>query len=176
MVAAEYKNGWIPCSVVDHPEHCRECEVTMVNTHGYTREIAFFTDRWRRFRDEAEIIVVAWKEPSDPYQPKGEREKCNNETDISICSRFEDGSEYIKRTNADRIRSMSDEEFAEFWLKHCDNPIMNFNEDICDLCDIYGNESDEKCDDDYCIKAIVKWLQAEVNSMSYCNGSCKLYI
>ena len=42
-----------------------------------------------------------------------------------------------KITNADRIRSMSDEEFAEFWLKHCDNPIMEFNEDICDLCNTY---------------------------------------
>ena len=70
--AAEYNTGWIPCSVVDHPEHCRDCEVTMVDTHGYTREIAFFTDRWRRLSDEAEIIVVAWKEPSDPYRPKGE--------------------------------------------------------------------------------------------------------
>lgn len=37
-----------------------------------------------------------------------------------------------KQTNADRIRSMSDEEFAEFWLQHCDNPIMEFNEDICE--------------------------------------------
>ena len=54
-------------------------------------------------------------------------DKCKNEDDISLCSRCEDGSEYIKRTNADRIRSMSDEELAEFlckvksdyqWLEH----------------------------------------------------------
>ena len=64
------------------------------------------------------------------------------------------------RTNADRIRSMRDEEFAEFWLQHCDNPIMEFNEDICDLCDIY--ESSVQCDDEYCKKAIVKCLQSEV--------------
>ena len=43
------------------------------------------------------------------------------------------------QTNADRIRSFSDEELAEFWLKSCDNPIMEFNEDICDLCDICEN-------------------------------------
>lgn len=65
-------NGWIPCSVVDHPDHCRSCEVTMLDIHGYTREIAFFTDRWRRSSDKAEIAAVAWKEPSEPYQPKGE--------------------------------------------------------------------------------------------------------
>ena len=66
----------------------------------------------------------------------------------------------IAITNADRIRSMRDEEFAEFWLQHCDNPIMEFNEDICDLCDIY--ESNGQCDDEYCKNAIVKWLQSEV--------------
>ena len=64
------------------------------------------------------------------------------------------------RTNADRIRSMSDEEFAEFWLKSCDNPIMIYNEDICYLCDIY--EGSVQCDDEYCKEAIVKWLQSEV--------------
>lgn len=72
QVAAEYNNGWIPCGVVDHPEHCRECEVTMIDKYGHTRDIAFYTDRWRRASDEAEIIVIAWKEPSDPYHPKGE--------------------------------------------------------------------------------------------------------
>lgn len=67
-------NGWIPCSVVDHPEHSHDCEVTMINTNGYTREIAFCscTGRWVRSSDEAEITVVAWKEPSEPYKPKGE--------------------------------------------------------------------------------------------------------
>ena len=65
-----------------------------------------------------------------------------------------------KQTNADRIRSMSDEEFAEFWLQHCDNPIMEFNEDICDLCNTYKSRG--QCDDEYCKEAIVKWLQSEV--------------
>ena len=63
------------------------------------------------------------------------------------------------RTNADRIRSMSDEEFAEFWLQHCDNPIMEFNEDICDLCNTYKSRG--QCDDEYCKNAIVKWMQSE---------------
>ena len=70
--AEKYNNGWIPCSVVDHPEHCNDCEVTMLDTHGYTRDIAFYTDKWRRTSDEAAVTVIAWKEPSQPYQPKGE--------------------------------------------------------------------------------------------------------
>lgn len=67
---------------------------------------------------------------------------------------------YERMTNADCIRTMSDEEFAEFWLKHCDNPIMEFNEDICDLCNTYKSRG--QCDDEYCKEAIVKWLQSEV--------------
>lgn len=67
---------------------------------------------------------------------------------------------YKRMTNADRIRSMSDEELAEYLLNSCDNPIMEFNEDMCDLCDIY--ESGRQCDDLYCKKAIVNWLQSEV--------------
>lgn len=85
----------------------------------------------------------------------------NRELCVYISFEVKEYNDDKKPTNGDRIRSMSDEEFAEFWLKHCDNPIMEFNEDICDLCDIYENESGEKCDDDYCKNAIVKWLRSE---------------
>ena len=94
-------------------------------------------------------------------------EKCQYE-DVSAkkypCSKCDsvtnDLFEPKKQTNADRIRSMSDEEFAEFWLKSCDNPIMEFNEDICDLCNTYKSRG--QCDDEYCKEAIVKRLQSEV--------------
>lgn len=65
-------NGWIPCTAVDHPEHCNDCEVTIKDSHGYRRDIAFYTDKWRMASDELPVLVVAWKEPSAPYQPKGE--------------------------------------------------------------------------------------------------------
>lgn len=58
---------WIPCEVVDHPEHCRDCEVTRKDTVGYVRDIAFYTDKWRRLENEMPIDVIAWKEPSAPY-------------------------------------------------------------------------------------------------------------
>ena len=72
QLAEEYNNGWIPCIVVKHPEHCNDCEVTFKDVRGYGRDIAFYTDKWRRASDEVPILVVAWKEPSTPYQPKGE--------------------------------------------------------------------------------------------------------
>lgn len=52
---------WISCTVVDHPEHCNDCEVTRKDTIGYVRDIAFYTDRWRRLADEMPVDVVAWK-------------------------------------------------------------------------------------------------------------------
>ena len=52
-----------------------------------------------------------------------------------------------KQTNADRIRSMSDEELAEF--------LLHFQH--CDICD----EQLEMCCTEQCTKNIVKWLQSE---------------
>lgn len=70
--AKEYNGDWIPCSVVEHPEHCKSCEVTVKYITGYERDIAFYTDKWRRESDEVPVNVVAWKEVSEPYQQKGE--------------------------------------------------------------------------------------------------------
>ena len=73
------------------------------------------------------------------------------------CKDFEEK----KQTNAERIRAMSDEELAEFIINNCDNPISENNEDICDYCEKYEDEAAE-CDKEGCKKAIVKWLQSEV--------------
>ena len=54
--------------------------------------------------------------------------KCKNEDDIALCSRCEDGSEYIIKTNADRIRSMTDEELAEFLSEQCGFSTRRWNE------------------------------------------------
>jgi len=60
-------NDWIPCTVVDHPEHCNDCEVTIIDKSGVIREIAYYTDRWRLTSNDIPVIVIAWKEPSLPY-------------------------------------------------------------------------------------------------------------
>lgn len=60
---------WIPCKIVDHPEHCRDCEVTRKDTIGVVRDIAFYAiGGWRRTADETPVDVIAWKEPSRPYK------------------------------------------------------------------------------------------------------------
>lgn len=53
-------------------------------------------------------------------------------------------------TNGDRIRSMSDEELAEFILHYCDNSVSDLNEEICHFCE---NGYDG------CKPVILKWLQ-----------------
>ena len=74
---------------------------------------------------------------------------CKNEYDIALCARCEDGSEYIIKTNADRIRSMTDEELAE-WIGN-----------ITDCC--YGNYCDGcPFNENGCNKEkLIKWLQKE---------------
>lgn len=84
--------------------------------------------------------------------------KINDSPDIDM----ERECEHFKRmTQANRIRSMTDEELAEFIIKNCDNPISEKNEDMCDYCKKYEDEAAE-CDKEGCKKAIVKWLQSEV--------------
>lgn len=92
---------------------------------------------------------------------RGKKSRCKYYTEISNyaeeCKDFEEK----KQTNADRIRSMSSEELAEFIINNCDNPISEKNEDMCDYCEKYEDEATE-CDREGCKKAIVKWLQSEV--------------
>ena len=82
--------------------------------------------------------------------------KCKNEDDIALCARCEDGSEYITKTNADRIRSMTDEELAEFLLKvYCEDskPCME-GDAVCKWEDYPTH--DKGCKD--CFK---EWLQKD---------------
>lgn len=53
------------------------------------------------------------------------------------------------------------ETLAEYLLKCCDNPICEVNEDMCDFCD--KCDSDQQCDKDSCLNAIIKGLDSEVN-------------
>ena len=69
--------------------------------------------------------------------------------------------EYKPRTNADRIRNMSDEELAEY---------ISSGEicAICPECEFYGKEGLCYLDDESgetennCSEGILKWLQSEV--------------
>lgn len=62
------------------------------------------------------------------------------------------------QTNADIIRSMSDEELAEFLIK----------QHACDNCEYFGGGSrckapnEFKCTNEYATAVVQKWLQSEV--------------
>ena len=80
-------------------------------------------------------------------------ESCNNFIEVDMCEKCNKGSNFKRITNADRIRTMSDEELAEF--------MENFDKTGgCDTCSIrYQGKcnSISKCKDGY-----LGWLQSEV--------------
>ena len=78
------------------------------------------------------------------------KRRCEYYTAISNyaekCKDFEEK----KRTNADRIRSMSDEELAKLIAENIE----------CTMCPFVNVE--EKCGEIRCSKLILEWLQSEV--------------
>ena len=67
QTAAEYNNGWIPCSSGVMPRANGWYLVT--NYLGVVQEQRWSANHWEKLRDEA---VLAWRELPQPYQPKGE--------------------------------------------------------------------------------------------------------
>jgi predicted peroxiredoxin len=76
---------------------------------------------------------------------------CKKQNNDAVCFRCKDGSEYIKQTNADKIRSMTDEELAEFLRK----TIWNEGSDLFDCYEMGCDNVCWKCD------MYLKWLQSE---------------
>ena len=84
-----------------------------------------------------------------------EREACSCGGDESKCDFYEDKrkKETPKTTNADRIRSMTDEELARF---------INFHT-VCEEC-----PAKRVCEDNYttkpgvCVRSILAWLKSPV--------------
>lgn len=66
------------------------------------------------------------------------------------CTYCDDGSEFERMNNADRIRSMSDEELAGF-LDEFDSVSG------CDMCSVRGNCHAES----NCIEGFLGWLKSE---------------
>ena len=64
-------------------------------------------------------------------------------------------NELPKQTNADRIRTMRDEELAEFIVNDC----LELSDMICGSC---TQETTENCGSGCCVEHIVSWLQKEV--------------
>lgn len=76
--AAEYNNGWIPCSE-RLPEEYEDVEVTIeeiandVGGKRYYNVRSWLQDgQWIIKKNPYNPTVIAWKYPTQPYQPKGE--------------------------------------------------------------------------------------------------------
>lgn len=139
--AAEYNNGWIPCSERLPEEHALY-DITFRNSAGIHSDSAIYNPylkRWLWDADETELVeneVLAWAE---------KRECCT----------------YERMTNGDKIRSMSDDELAELLysfqnledkVKFCKNKTERDN--ILD--------SGKEIPDAMCKQCLVEWLQSEV--------------
>lgn len=70
------------------------------------------------------------------------------------CEGTKQGDKYSRMTNADRIRSMSDEELVKFIVGLNDHCLAGIG-----LCDCSGAKH---CSDSLCENKTRKWLQAEV--------------
>ena len=81
QIAAEYNNGWIPCSVELPPQpkenpvfDSKPLELYLVDCGEEYSFRAFwngkdFTDGWSK------LNVIAWQPLPEPYQPKGDLEE-----------------------------------------------------------------------------------------------------
>lgn len=79
-VAEEYNNGWIPCSSGRLPEENTDVEVTIeeiandVGGKRYYNVRSWLQDgQWVIKKNPYKPTVIAWKYPTEPYQPKGEQ-------------------------------------------------------------------------------------------------------
>ena len=79
----------------------------------------------------------------------------NTTDDFEHCGNCDKGSEFVKMTNADRIRSMSDEELADF--------LEEFK--VCTYCK-YNDEDrcrfENPCTHDFAGIMAYEWLKSEV--------------
>ena len=77
--AEQHNNGWIPCSSGRLPEENTDVEVTIeeiandVGGKRYYNVRSWLQDgQWVVKKNPYNPTVIAWKYPTEPYQPKGE--------------------------------------------------------------------------------------------------------
>lgn len=67
-------NGWIPVEK-KVPDHSIDVEVTLANGLRHIAWYSLVRECWidTLSNNKSVVNVIAWKEPTKPYQPKGER-------------------------------------------------------------------------------------------------------
>lgn len=131
-------NGWIPCSE-KLPEKTGWYLVSLEDGIVSTGHL-FEDNSWREAKGQD---VIAWQPLTEPYQPKE------------------------SRTNADRIRSMNDEELAKFLLSKADTIRSMNDEDLAKflanygMCELCEYNLMEDCMGQCCEKGFYKWIHSE---------------
>lgn len=127
------------------------CKLKDYEEEEHEKEIEDITD------DDGMLNVIAWKEHSEPYQPRICTDKeCpyNKGTDCPAAAGC--GGYEPKQTNADRIRAMSNEELGEILLCPYDTAGKSINIMPCVKDGVMKNVSIEECR-----KCMLDWLQSE---------------
>ena len=167
--AEKYNNGWIPCServpkVEDlHEKSVDDCTCYLIQRRCGIMDVAHYIKVYGEPYFEANSIkmkdVVAWMPLPEQYKPKFVQ-KCVNP---SSKEEIEELNKKIRSipvctypTNADRIRSLSDEELAVF---------------LCKVkADYQWTEHEFPSDEEF--GEWVEWLQSEVEEQ---NGNIELH-
>ncbi|MGN0348216.1 MAG: hypothetical protein ACI4DR_01635 [Roseburia sp.] len=92
QAVAEYNNGWILCSSGKLPEENEDVEVTIeeiaddVGGKRYYNMRSWLQDgQWVIKKNPYHPTVIAWKYPTEPYQPKGDRTNCVHRHENGNC-------------------------------------------------------------------------------------------
>jgi hypothetical protein len=79
QAAAEYNKGWIPCNSGKLPEEYEDVEVSVEEIADdvggkryYTMRSWLQDGKWVIKKNPYHPTVIAWKYPTEPYQPKEE--------------------------------------------------------------------------------------------------------
>ena len=144
-VAVEYKNGWIPI-IKEKPVEKGEQSVSYPDG---TVSIQYWDGKFFTEVDtvSGKSIIgqpVAWKQKYEPHRP------CTDE-------------EPKIQTNADRIRSMSDEELAEIILCPYDKAGKPAHIMPC----VKDGNIQELVSPEECKACMMKWLQSEVEEQTF---------
>ena len=155
-------NGWIPCSE-RLPEPIRPVLVTLrnwMNDKYIVRVGRFHTDHWKT--DEGIVensVVIAWQPLPQPYHPKFIQE-CANPVSQEEREELNKNIRTIPigtyQTQADRIRSMSDEELAGSRVDRIDFYTKSDIPEYIGDFDGIANGIEEA------IALEIKWLQSKV--------------
>ena len=84
------------------------------------------------------------------YEKHDSLERCGRCYRHYISSEHKIAIYFRPKTNADRIRAMSDEELADYWLKcTC----------VCDWCSLKAKCDEDTISKDRCMRGILEWLK-----------------